>query len=61
MCGAFIGAYPYGFLDVAAYGYGTVLTDFAGIVVFAIVLCLVLRGIDALIARLTQHTQMADA
>jgi hypothetical protein len=53
--GAFIGAYPYGFIDVAAYGYGTVLTNVAGIVVFAIVLCLVFWGLDTLISRFTQR------
>lgn len=59
--GAFIGAYPYGFLDVATYGYGTVLTNVLGVVVFAVVLCLILWGIDALIARLTKRTRMARA
>ena len=53
--GAFIGAYPYGFLDVATYGYGAVLTNVAGIVVFAIVLCLIFWGIDWLVSRLTRR------
>ena len=53
--GAIIGAYPYGFVDVAAYGYGTVLTNVAGIVVFAIVLCLIFWGLDLLISRITQR------
>ncbi len=57
--GAFIGAYPYGFLDVATYGYGTVLTNVAGIVVFAIVLCLILWGIDWVIRRVSQRTSAA--
>lgn len=51
--GAFIGAYPYGFLDVATYGYGTVLTNVAGIVVFALILCAIFWGIDWLIRRVT--------
>ena len=51
--GAFIGAYPYGFLNVATFGYGAVLTNVAGIVVFAVVLCLIFWGLDILISRLT--------
>ena len=57
--GAFIGAYPYGFLDVATYGYGTVLTNVAGIVAFAIVLCLILCGIDWVIRRVGQRASAA--
>ena len=57
--GAFIGAYPYGFLDVATYGYGTVLTNVAGIVAFAIVLCLILWGIDWVIRRVGQRASAA--
>jgi hypothetical protein len=57
--GAFIGAYPYGFLDVATYGYGAVLTNVLGIVAFAIVLCLVLWGIDWVIRRVGQRTSAA--
>lgn len=57
--GAFIGAYPYGFLDVATYGYGTVLTNVAGIVAFAIVLCLILWGIDWVIRRVSQRASAA--
>ena len=59
--GAFIGAYPYGFLDVATYGYGAVLTNVAGIVVFAIVLCLIFWGVDWLISRLTQRDRTPTA
>lgn len=50
--GAFIGAYPYGFLNVATFGYGAVLSNVAGIVVFAVVLCLIFWGLDILISRL---------
>jgi hypothetical protein len=57
--GAFIGAYPYGFLDVATYGYGAVLTNVAGIVVFAVVLCLIFWGIDWVIRRLSQRASAA--
>ena len=52
--GAFIGAYPYGFLDVATYGYAAVLTNVAGIVVFAVVLCLIFWGIDWIIRRIAR-------
>ena len=55
--GAFIGAYPYGFVDVATYGYPTVLTNVAGIVVFALVLCLIFWGVDWLIRRVAQREQ----
>lgn len=51
--GAVIGAYPYGFLDVATYGYGAVAVNVLGIIVFAVVLCLILWGIDALIRRVS--------
>jgi hypothetical protein len=57
--GAFIGAYPYGFLDVATYGYGTVAINVLGVVVFAIVLCLILWGIDWVIRRVARRTSAA--
>ena len=57
--GAFMGAYPYGFLDVATYGYGTVLINVLGVVVFAIVLCLILWGIDWVIRRIGQRASAA--
>jgi hypothetical protein len=57
--GAFIGAYPYGFLDVATYGYGAVLTNVLGVVAFAIVLSLILWGIDWVIRRVGQRTSAA--
>lgn len=52
--GAVINAYPYSFLDVAKWGYGSVLINVAAIVVLALILCLILWGIDALISRLTK-------
>lgn len=54
--GAFIGAYPYGFLDVATFGYGAVFTNVLGVVVFAIVLCLILWGIDWVIRRVQRSS-----
>lgn len=57
--GAFIDAYPYGFLDVATYGYGAVLTNVLGVIAFAIVLCLILWGIDWVIRRIGQRTSAA--
>ena len=53
--GAFIGAYPYGFVNVARYGYGTVMINVAGVVVIALVLCAIFWGIDWLIRRVTQR------
>lgn len=57
--GAVIGAYPYGFLDVATYGYGAVATNVLGIVVFAVVLGLILWAIDALIRRVMRSRSAA--
>ena len=57
--GAAMGAYPYGFVDVARYGYGTVLLNVVNIVIFAIVLCLILWGIYAVIRRMSRRTSTA--
>ena len=51
--GAVIGAYPYPFLDVVTLGYGTVLVNVAFIVLFALVLLMILWGIDRLLMRRT--------
>ena len=59
--GAFIGAYPYGFLNVATFGYGAVLTNVAGIVAFAVVLCLIFWGLDILISRLTGRNRASTS
>ncbi len=57
--GAAMGAYPYGFVDVATYGYGTVLLNVVNIVIFAVVLCLILWGIDWVIRRIGQRPSAA--
>lgn len=49
--GAVIGAYPYGFANVAAYGYGPVLQTLAMILVFGVVLSAVFWGVDRLLSR----------
>lgn len=49
--GAVVGAYPYGFVDVVAHGYGTVLINIVGVLVLALVLCTILLGIDRLLTR----------
>ena len=49
--GAVVGAYPYGFLDVATHGYGSVFTSIGGILVFAMVVALIYIGLDRLLAR----------
>lgn len=54
--GAIIGAYPYPFLDVVRYGYGTVFINVLGIIVFALVILLILWGVDKAITRLTRRT-----
>lgn len=51
--GAVISAYPYGFLDVVAYGYGTVFRNIAGVALLGIVLGLVFLGLDRLLSRRT--------
>ncbi|MSW81179.1 MAG: hypothetical protein F2840_08495 [Actinobacteria bacterium] len=50
--GAVISAYPYGFIDVARYGYGSVLQNIVGVAVFGIILGFVFLGIDRLLARM---------
>ena len=54
--GAIIGAYPYPFLDVVRFGYGTVFINVLGIIVFALVILLILWGVDKAITRLTRRT-----
>lgn len=49
--GAVIGAYPYGFLDVAVLGYGKSLVNVAGVLILGIVLGLVFLGLDRLLSR----------
>jgi len=49
--GAVITAYPYGFMDVARYGYGSVLVSIAGVAVFGVIIGFVFLGIDRLLSR----------
>ena len=49
--GAVVGAYPYGILDVATYGYGAVLGTLAEIVVLGVVLGFAFLGLDRLLSR----------
>lgn len=49
--GAVIDAYPYGFIDVATHGYGTVLINVLGVLALGIVLGLVFLGVDKLLSR----------
>ena len=49
--GAAISAYPYGFINVAQYGYGSVLTNIAAVAVLGIVLGFVFLGLDRLLSR----------
>ena len=44
--GEFIGAYPYGFLNVVAYGLPAVLVNIAGVAALGVVLGLLFWGID---------------
>ena len=48
--GVFIGAYPYGFVNVADFGLQSVLVNIAGIAAFGIVLGLIFWGLDRLIS-----------
>ena len=47
--GAIIDAYPYPFVDVVTNGYGTVMINVVGIVVFALILNLIFWGLDRLL------------
>lgn len=49
--GAVINAYPYPFFNVAAHGYANVLTTVLELVVVAVILALILIGIDKLLVR----------
>ena len=49
--GATISAYPYGFVNVAQYGYGSVLLNIAGVAVLGIVIGFVFFGLDRLLSR----------
>jgi hypothetical protein len=51
--GAFVGAYPYPFLDVLTKGWASVLQFVLAIVVVAVVTGFVLLGLDKLLARLS--------
>lgn len=59
--GAVIDAYPYGFLNVAAYGYGTVLLNVVNIVIFAVVLCLIFWGLDWIVRKMSRGTSTSTA
>ena len=54
--GAVIDAYPYGFLDAARYGYGTVMINLVGIVGIGVLLGLVFFGIDRLLSKRAHHS-----
>ena len=59
--GAIIGAYPYPFLDVATKGLPSVLQFIVVIVVIAVILSLVLMGIDSLIRKSVRKDDPAPA
>lgn len=49
--GAVVGAYPYGILDVATYGYAAVLVTLGEIIILGIVLGYAFLGLDRLLSR----------
>lgn len=53
--GAVIDSYPYGFLDAARYGYGTVLINIVGVVSIGVLVGFIFLGIDKLMGRRTHH------
>ena len=59
--GAVVGAYPYGFLDVATRGYGPVFTTIAEILVFAMIVALIYIGLDRLLSRRAGADSRASA
>ena len=50
--GAAIGAYPYGFINVAQYGYGAVLINIVAVAVLGTVIGLIYWGIDRGLSRM---------
>jgi apolipoprotein N-acyltransferase len=50
--GATISAYPYGFINVAQHGYGSVLTSIAGVAVLGVIIGFVFLGLDRLRSRM---------
>lgn len=52
--GAAVGAYPYGFANVAERGYGPVAVTLLGILAFGLAVAATYWALDATIARLTQ-------
>lgn len=59
--GAVIDAYPYGFLNVAAYGYPTVLLNVLYIIIMAIILCLIFWGLDWVVRKMVPEKQTEAA
>ena len=59
--GAVIDAYPYGFLNVAAYGYPTVLLNVLYIIIVAIILCLIFWGLDWVVRKMVPEKQTEAA
>ncbi len=55
--GAVIDAYPYGFLNVAAYGYPTVLLNVLYIIIMAIILCLIFWGLDWVVRKMVPEKE----
>lgn len=59
--GIVIGAYPYGFVNIAEYGVGPVAGTVAGILAFGLVVMAIYWGIDtALCRRLTRRSAAAE-
>lgn len=59
--GAVIDAYPYGFLNVAAYGYPTVLLNVLYIIIMAIILCLIFWGLDWVVRKMVPEKSSNNA
>ncbi|MDO8731414.1 MAG: Pr6Pr family membrane protein [Actinomycetota bacterium] len=53
--GAVIDSYPYGFLDAARYGYGTVMINLIGIVGIGTLFGFIFLGIEKLIGKRASH------
>lgn len=49
--GLFIDAYPYGFINVAKWGYGTVSMNIVGVVIVGVLVGLIFVGIDRIASR----------
>ncbi len=59
--GVLVQAYPYGFVNVAVHGYGSVFRTVGAILVFGWVLAALMWGVDAILARVARRRVVTAA